>query len=644
MKRITRLKSIYLTLFLLCLVIGNINATSQQQNILIISSYTPLSRQTANAISEFMDEYKRLGGGESNVLIENLNCKSFIDIKSWKPALLSIFNKYESEYSSDPALIILIGQEVWSSYLSLSKEERPDVPVMCTQVSRNFIYIPDNDIDTQGWMPETYDFTELKDQYPQVKSTMMYNYDISANINLALHFYPETKNIVFLSDNSYGGVSLQALMRREMKKYPELNLQLLDGRQQTIYMLVDSLKQIPPKSVIFVGTWRVDKNDGYFMPNATYLMVEANGKVPAFTPTTVALGHWTLGGIIPKYQTSGAHLAKEAYRILNLSDTGTNIALTDNHFVADYNKVRELGLNLSTFDSHALVINRPQTFYEMYANRIWIIVAIIATLSVMLLCLFYYYYKLKLLNRKLERSEAELIKAKEIAEESNRLKSAFLANMSHEIRTPLNAIVGFTDVIAEGDLTVDCICEYNNIIKSNSMLLLRLINDILDLSRLDSDCVSLAIEDCDAIDICQRAISTIDISANGNNKYIFKTDKKRYILKTDSQRMQQVIINLLSNATKFTENGTITVGFDVDQHANMARFSVADTGCGIPLEKQKQVFERFEKLNEYAQGTGLGLAICKLIVEKSGGKIWVDSSYTKGAKFIFTVPINKKFN
>lgn len=111
-------------------------------------------------------------------------------------------------------------------------------------------------------------------------------------------------------------------------------------------------------------------------------------------------------------------------------------------------------------------------------------------------------------------------------------------------------------------------------------------------------------------------------------------------MRTDVQRLQQVVINLLSNADKFTKEGTITLKLEPDTAGNVAVFSVTDTGCGIPLDKQKRVFERFEKLNEYVQGTGLGLSICKLTVEKWGGEIWIDPAYTDGARFMFTHPMN----
>lgn len=241
----------------------------------------------------------------------------------------------------------------------------------------------------------------------------------------------------------------------------------------------------------------------------------------------------------------------------------------------------------------------------------------------------------------LEMMKRELLSSKEKAEMSDSLKSAFLANMSHEIRTPLNSIVGFSDVLAMGDSTEDEQQSYYQIIKTNSDLLLRLINDILDLSRLEANRVTLTWEECDVVQLCSQVVASVSFSRqSSDNQFLFSTSFETFRMVTDVQRMQQVIINLLSNADKFTKGGKITLDFSVNEEKQMAIFSVTDTGCGIPKEKQGLVFERFEKLNEYAQGTGLGLSICKLIVHKWRGSIWIDPDYTGGARFVFSHPLN----
>lgn len=200
--------------------------------------------------------------------------------------------------------------------------------------------------------------------------------------------------------------------------------------------------------------------------------------------------------------------------------------------------------------------------------------------------------------------------------------------------------MGFSDVLSAGDTAIDDQRGYFEIIKANSDLLLRLINDILDVSRLEADRVTLTLEKCDVVQVCMQVTASVTQARRSSNRIVFESAADSLEIRTDIQRLQQVVINLLSNADKFTENGTITLKLEPDMRNRIVLFSVSDTGCGIPPEKRKRVFERFEKLNEYAQGTGLGLSICKLIVEKWGGRIWIDSQYTRGARFVFTHPLD----
>ena len=208
-------------------------------------------------------------------------------------------------------------------------------------------------------------------------------------------------------------------------------------------------------------------------------------------------------------------------------------------------------------------------------------VGVLCILVIGLLVSIYFYLRTKRLKDDLERSQVALYEAKDRAEESNRLKSAFLANMSHEIRTPLNAIVGFSDVLASGGSSEEDQRNYFRIIQSNSDLLLRLINDILDLSRLEANKVILTPEDCDVVQLCRQALSSVEMSRReSGNRFVFETKTDSFVLQTDIQRLQQVLINLLTNAAKFTKNGTITLQFEVEKEKNRVLFAVADTGCG----------------------------------------------------------------
>lgn len=607
------------TLFLLLIVISCCRpltgyAATGEKPILMICSYNPGAYPTSANVSDFMDEYDRLGG-KRGVVIENMNCKSFSDFPRWKGVMRDILDKYRG--NQEPALIILFGQEAWASYLSLNDSVTGEVPVLCALTSRNVVLLPDDEKDLVHWMPESSDFYEdnLK---RQVRGGFMYEYDIASNIRMIRAIYPDTKNIAFISDNTYGGVTLQAHVRREMKQFPELNLILLDGREHTIYTIVDELRKLPKHTAVLIGTWRVDKNEGYFMRNATYSMMEAIPDIPTFTATSIGLGYWAVGGVVPAFRTFGKELAAETVRLLeNPGDTTLRVEVVGTEALLDSKKVKEQKINVAALPMAVKLVNESPSFYRQYRYQIWGGVGVLCVLVMGLLISIYFYLRTKRLKDDLERSQADLYEAKDRAEESNRLKSAFLANMSHEIRTPLNAIVGFSDVLASGGSSDEDQRNYFRIIQSNSDLLLRLINDILDLSRLEADKVTLTPEDCDVVQLCRQALSSVEMSRReSGNRFVFETKIDSFVLQVDVQRLQQVLINLLTNAAKFTKNGTITLQFEVDREKKRVLFAVADTGCGIPKEKQKQVFERFEKLNEYAQGTGLGLSICKLTVDR----------------------------
>ena len=723
--------------------------------ILIISSYNPETPQTARNISEFMDEYNRLGG-KSVVTIENMNCKSFSEAFQWENRMGDILSKYTGK--NLPKLIVLLGQEAWTSYLSQDTLITRDVPIIGGMVSRNAVLLPHEGEDLENWEAESVDV--VTDSVRQFNVFgFAYEYDLATNVQLVLDFYPKTKNIAFISDNSYGGVSLQAFVKKEMKeKYPDLNLILLDGRKYTIYSMCDEISRLPENTAILLGTWRVDKNDGYFMRNATYSMMMANPKVPAFTVTSIGLGHWAIGGCIPQYRTIGKDIARQALA-LESQDTAllaNGMQMIPNEYCFDYIKLNQGSFLNKAITKNAVFYNKKLSYFEEYKYQIMGVAAAFLLLLFGFLLALYYFFKTKrfkdallqaqkdntlILNNvnsgikfinpdftikwhngidfnidplkirnskgrvcyealrgrsepctycpvvlamktgkvadivvkqgdyyvymlanpvfndenkllgvvmrmedmtKQKQVELELREAKEKAEESDRLKSAFLANMSHEIRTPLNAIVGFSGVLTSDDCDAESRQEYVSIIQKNSDLLLRLINDILDISRLETGRLKLSYEEVEIVSLCQSVLATTSYGKRDAVEYMFQTPCEEFMLETDVQRLQQILINLLSNANKFTEQGSITLGFEINEAEDCIYFSVTDTGRGIPEDKQKKVFERFEKLDEYVQGTGLGLAICKLTITMMGGDIWVDGDYKKGARFVVRHPLHLK--
>lgn len=295
-------------------------------------------------------------------------------------------------------------------------------------------------------------------------------------------------------------------------------------------------------------------------------------------------------------------------------------------------------------DNYSSQINFLRTIYQIDRidvenqkqwNRVLFYLIIGGTLILAIFILFVILIKRE--NKRLATSKLKLSKAQKSAENSIRTKSLFLSNMSHEIRTPLNALSGFSAILTDVNIDQSIRQQCNDIIQQNSDLLLKLIDDVVDLSSLERGKMQFRPGTHDAVSLCRNVIDTVEKIKQTAAAVLFQTSLDKLELYTDEARLQQLLINLLINATKFTSEGSITLALEVQ--GDTALFSVTDTGCGIAPEKQISIFNRFEKLNENAQGSGLGLSICQLIVEHFGGKIWIDAEYKAGSRFIFTHPV-----
>ena len=235
-----------------------------------------------------------------------------------------------------------------------------------------------------------------------------------------------------------------------------------------------------------------------------------------------------------------------------------------------------------------------------------------------------------------KKIEEELRVAKDKAEHLDRLKSAFLANMSHEIRTPLNAIVGFSGILASTEEEEEK-QEYVSIIENNNTLLLQLISDILDLSKIEAGTLDLHYSNVEINDLMRDLENSCQLKLKSDAvKLEFVAPAEPCFAHIEKNRLSQLIINLVTNAIKFTVQGSIRFGYE--RQNDELYFYVTDTGCGIPQDKQESVFGRFIKLNSFAQGTGLGLSICQTLVDHMGGKIGVESEEGNGSTFWFTLP------
>ena len=250
------------------------------------------------------------------------------------------------------------------------------------------------------------------------------------------------------------------------------------------------------------------------------------------------------------------------------------------------------------------------------------------------------------LRRDQERDEArieELRAANEKVRLADAAKTRFVQNMSHEVRTPLNAIVGFSQLLAlpDGSFPPEEKDEFAGHIVNNTKMLTMLLDDILNASAMDSGNYRISYEEGEVHFICRAAISSSEHRLQPGVQMVYEPESEiPFFFQTDPRRVQQILINLLTNACKHTPSGVIKLTSSVREHQGRVTFAVTDTGPGIPPEQAEVIFERFTKLNEFVQGTGLGLSICRDIAGRMGAKVYLDTTYNKGgARFVFEVPV-----
>ncbi|MEG1700339.1 MAG: ATP-binding protein [Alistipes sp.] len=608
--------------------------TSGRESILIISSYNPDTYRMSSFITDFENQLVA-SHAPCNIYVETLECKGITEAPRWMEQIDNMITRYQTR---NLRAVVLLGQEAWASFVSLGRFPE-GVMCFCGFASENGIMLS-QDAPTGLWMPKSVDYRGMTDSLNFVGG-LLNQYDIRRNIELIRSLYPEVETLAFVSDNTYGGISLQAYVRKELANYPNLKLVLIDSRlgEQKVHALYAGL---PSHSAVMLGTWRVGGNGEYLMQRSLNDLVLENPKIPVFSVTGMGIGDAAMGGYIPQYE-SGADVVvaqiKNYYNGELLGDAHFHV--TKGVYQFDSRKLKEWKIAEYALPKGSVIEDSAAAKLSKYSHYIELLVIGILLLIALLIFVARLLLRTRRLTQTLRDREAQLVVARERAEESDQLKSAFLANMSHEIRTPLNAIVGFSSLMQSEELSHEERVEYCAIVVNNSEMLLTLLNDILDISSLECGKIHFNFASEDVVQICQHVILTTSHTRQEGVACRFECASPTLMLVTDAHRLSQVLINLLTNAGKFTPQGQITLSVEARPELGDMLFTVTDTGIGIPLDKQEQVFNRFEKLNgNRKKGTGLGLAICSQIALIVGGRIWIDPTYTQGARFYFSHPTN----
>lgn len=549
------------------------------------------------------------------------------------PALLdtmevnAVITRLREKYPVPPAAIVLIGDPGWIVCRELFDDVWKDVPVVVTNardrlpasVEILLSHAPlteANSVPAKEWR-RGYNITTLKQHY-YIKET----------IELICQLIPDMKRLAFISDDRYISEETRCDMKEVVTKhFPDLPLELLSTTQLSTEALLDTLHSYKSNTGIIYYSWFESHNKD----DNNYLFDHIQDVISNFTPSPLFLlssedlsNNTFAGGYYVSAESFGQSLLEILYRILD-GEQARNIPETtggkENAYLC-YPVLEEHNIPSYRYPKAAVYINQPQSFFQQHKVEILVCIAIL----VILVTAITYYIRI------LRKAYSRLSEAMEKAEQANQLKSAFLANMSHEIRTPLNAIIGFSSLIAELDLTAEEKEQYANIITTNNELLLKLVNDILDLARIESGGIVFHKESCNLMDLVKTLYKQHLSDVPEGIEFKEKCPDTPICLYTDKERLYQALENILKNAIKFTSAGFIEIGYEYSTNAQDVRLYVQDTGIGISPEDQEAIFERFKKLDDFVQGTGLGLSICQAIVKQLNGRILLKSEKNKGCR------------
>lgn len=571
--------------------------------------------------------------------------KQGVSVKAESLSVPALVNEMEAnavvthlrqKYPEPPTAIVMIGDPGWIVCRELFDDVWEDVPVVVTNARDRLPASLDillshapltesNSVSAEEWRRE-YNITSLKQHY-YVKET----------VDLIYKLIPDMERLAFISDDRY----ISEETRRDVKEaveenFPDLRLELLSTTQLSTEMLLDTLRSYKSNTGIIYYSWFESHNEN----DNNYLFDHIQEIITNFTPSPLfLLSHEDLsnntfaGGYYVSAESFSDSLLEILDRILK-GEQARNIpggVGGKGSAYLCYPVLKAHNIPSYRYPADAVYVNEPKTFFQQYSVEI-----IVCSIFLLILIVAIIYY-ISILRKAYSR----LHEAMEKAEQANQLKSAFLANMSHEIRTPLNAIVGLSNMLPHVENREE-MSEYADLIETNTDLLLQLINDILDLSKIEAGTFDFYPSSIDVNQTLEEIEQSMRLRLKNSDVTLAFTERlPGCLFYIDKNRLIQLLANFVNNAIKFTQTGTICMGYRMTD-TDTIYFYVSDTGCGMSNEQCEHVFERFVKYNPFIQGTGLGLSICRTIVERLGGEIGVDSEEGKGSTFWFTLPYRKR--
>ncbi|MCY1634697.1 MULTISPECIES: sensor histidine kinase [Marinifilum] len=470
-------------------------------------------------------------------------------------------------------------------------------------------------------------------------------YDVLGTINLIRKLHPNLSSIAVINDASISGQAfLNRVNRAEQILKDSLQIEYLSNLSKDSLQI--RLSQLPKNCAVIWGIYIQTPSGNVLTHKESINLVKQSTKLPVYCIWDV-VESGVIGGKITSPFYQGEKASKMIMQILAGEDISKmEISGSPMIYKFDHTMLKKYDISEDDLPSNRVIINKDVSIYEQYKSLIWTTAIIISVLMSIILGLSHLLKKIRATSKKLTLANQELGIAKDKAEESDRLKTSFLANLSHEIRTPMNGIVGFTELLEFKNISAEKQKKYINMIKSSSQRMLELINNLVDISRIETNQIEIIKSSTKLNEVIENMYHFfLPIAQKKNLKLRYTVDSLNEfpLINTDQTKLEQVISNLLINAIKFTQYGEIELACKMEN--NLLTFSVSDTGVGIDESMHHIIFERFRhaenKSTKTEEGSGLGLAISKSIVELMGGEIRVESELNKGSKFIFTLPFEE---
>ncbi|MFA5713775.1 MAG: histidine kinase dimerization/phospho-acceptor domain-containing protein, partial [Bacteroidales bacterium] len=428
--------------------------TNINQNVgivLVISSFNPETKSTASFIERLSQNLEDEAPGLYRILVEDLAARNFSeDGWIWKWRVQKLLQKYKNR---NLRAIITVGQEAWAALIAQERLPKK-VPIFGSHISLNGIELPTAPI-TDNWEPKWISATQRgRNLANDWAGGLAFNPLPNKTIRLIESLFPNTTDIAFTVDNTYGGQSMKAFIREHLPlAFTSLNLHFLDASKYYLYQLQDSVLNLPPTSAIVIATWKVNRDGLYFSSGSLESLLKQRKDLPVFTLSGKGIEDIAIGGYFPSYSFDPKNIISQFLNFERGSRERLRFIVSSSHYSFNNKLLTEYKLSQNQLPLHSEIINIDDSRLKTYRSYTAALILITLLLAILLIVLIYLFRDQGKLKRELEKNAEELIEAKERAEESNRLKSAFIANISHEIRTPLNSIIGFSNILSDSALS-----------------------------------------------------------------------------------------------------------------------------------------------------------------------------------------------